>query len=215
MLASEEQEGPRRIDVAVELERQQPRPPTRPQLPLRPGDAALGGADLTAALPASHKLLHSKRKSSSLAHTARTAASGVKRQRARRTTSSLCCPGGLRPRTTRLPMQNASLHPIRPALQSARTRSRPTIAFIARPWTDRTSALATSRSRRLSRRGTSRVIASASAGAPAAQLLRHAGDRPARAGPTTHSCPVGTRPRTSLRDASIVPSQPNPRICER
>ena len=48
----------------------------------------------------------------------------------------------------------------------------------------RTSASATSRSRRLSRRGTSRVIASASAGAPAAQLLRHGGDNPRLASPT-------------------------------
>ena len=39
-------------------------------------------------------------------------------------TSSLCCPRAPRPRTTRLRMQNASLHPVTPALQSARTASR-------------------------------------------------------------------------------------------
>jgi hypothetical protein len=38
-------------------------------------------------------------------------ASGVKRQRGRRSRPLLCCPGAPRPRTTRLPMQNASLHP--------------------------------------------------------------------------------------------------------
>jgi hypothetical protein len=39
-----------------------------------------------------------------------TAGLGVKRQRGRRSRPSLCCPGAPRPRTTRLPMQNASLH---------------------------------------------------------------------------------------------------------
>ena len=43
----------------------------------------------------------------------------VKRQRARRNTSSLRCPGAPRSRTTRLPMQNASLHPATRALVSA------------------------------------------------------------------------------------------------
>ena len=49
----------------------------------------------------------------------------MKRQRARRTSSSLCRPGAPRPLTTRLPMQNASLHPVPPALQSAIGPSRP------------------------------------------------------------------------------------------
>jgi hypothetical protein len=55
---------------------------------------------------------------------------GVKRQHARRSKSYLCCPGAPRPRTTRLPMQNASLHPVTPALlpaigESIRAASRP------------------------------------------------------------------------------------------
>ena len=71
----------------------------------------------------SHELLNSKHKSSSLTGIAGTAALGVKRQRARRSRSSLCCPGVPRPVMTRLPMQTASLHPVPPALQSARTET--------------------------------------------------------------------------------------------
>jgi hypothetical protein len=44
---------------------------------------------------------------------------GVKLQRARRRRSSFCCPGAPRAGTTRLPMQNARLRPVTPALQSA------------------------------------------------------------------------------------------------
>ena len=72
---------------------------------------------------ASHELLNSKHKSSSLTGIAGAAAPGVKRQRPRRNTCSLCCPGAPRPRTTRLPTQNASLHFVTRALQSATSAS--------------------------------------------------------------------------------------------
>jgi hypothetical protein len=91
---SEEERRDRTLSLTVErraLERQwrlsrwnarQPRPPTRPQLPLRPGDAALWRRRPDGRPPAaSHELLSSKHKSSSLADTARTAASGVMQPR--------------------------------------------------------------------------------------------------------------------------------------
>ena len=71
----------------------------------------------------SHELLNSKHKRSSLTGIAGAAALGVKRQRPRRNTCSLCCPGAPRPRTTRLPTQNASLHFVTRALQSATSAS--------------------------------------------------------------------------------------------
>ena len=59
-------------------ERHQPRRPSRPRLPVRPGDAALWPRRPRPASTVSHELLSSKHKSNSLAGIARTAASGVK-----------------------------------------------------------------------------------------------------------------------------------------
>jgi hypothetical protein len=62
----------------VEMERQTATPTDTAQLPLRPGDAVLWRRRPDGRPPAaSHELLSSKHKSSSLADTARTAASGV------------------------------------------------------------------------------------------------------------------------------------------
>ena len=62
-------------------ERHQPRRPTRPRLPVRPGDAALWWRRPRPPCTVSHVLLNSTHKSSSLAGIARTAAFGQSRQR--------------------------------------------------------------------------------------------------------------------------------------
>ena len=91
-------------DETTGWERHQPRRPTRPRLPVRPGDAALwrrrprppsplvSRAALDQKLPVSHELLNSKHKSSSLAGIARTAAFGQEepRRRHRRCRWSYC-----------------------------------------------------------------------------------------------------------------------------
>ena len=65
----------KRTDTTA-LERHQPRRPTRPRLPVCPGDAALWRRRPRPPSTVSHELLNSKHKSSSLAGIARTAAFG-------------------------------------------------------------------------------------------------------------------------------------------
>ena len=60
------------------MERHQPRRPTRPRLPVCPGDAALWRRRPRPPSTVSHELLNSKHKRSSLAGTARSAAFGDK-----------------------------------------------------------------------------------------------------------------------------------------
>jgi hypothetical protein len=73
-----------RAGQAPGSERHQPRRPTRPRLPVRPGDAALCRRRTWRSLSTvSHELLSSKHKCSSLAGTAQTAASGQPRPRPR------------------------------------------------------------------------------------------------------------------------------------
>jgi hypothetical protein len=67
--------------IAAGLERHQRRRPTRPRLPVRPGDAALWRRRPRPPSTVSHEVLNSTHKSSSLAGIARTAASGQSRQR--------------------------------------------------------------------------------------------------------------------------------------
>jgi hypothetical protein len=89
-----------------------------------------------------------------------------------RSSSSLCWPSAPKPRITRLAMQNAesSPSPAGPAIGDNRVfdEAGPDDRIRHRTAPQRESPMATSRSRRLSRRGTSRMIAFASAWAPAA-----------------------------------------------
>ena len=73
---------PFELDEAPASERQHPPPPPRPQLPVRPGNAATPVAPTRRPPSAiSHELLNGNHESSSLAGTARTATTGVNRRR--------------------------------------------------------------------------------------------------------------------------------------
>ena len=106
----------------------------------------------------------------------RTAASGVKRQPARRSRSFLRCPGAPRPRTTRLPMQSASLHPVTPALLSARSAVRAGSAddrFHDRPTVAGATRVAPSALTRTADRACPVAQDHSAAPRPVGHLLRH------------------------------------------